>query len=139
MEEFQLATMLDPRFKLHWCSDEQQKTSLKDLLVAKVSEISPAQSSAQSSDTATSPPRKKPRNMLFGLIMADQPSPTLATSSEVETYLSGPIIEDGDSLFFWKEHQATYPTLATLAIHSSPNPNVVELSREKFQCISLRL
>ena len=111
MEHFKLAVMLDPWFKLDWCSNEEHQT-MKDLLTSKYKALAPDSTPA---DECQPPPTK--RSMLFSFM--NTRAPTAATqqpeNTEVSTYLSLPCIgDDEDPLAFWKQQKDNMPVLSTL-------------------------
>ena len=62
LELFQMAAMLDPRFKLLWCT-EGERADLRQALINNVNVILPE--SNEIADTITSPPRKRAKLFSF--------------------------------------------------------------------------
>ena len=119
-KEFKLAAALDPRWKLAWCTPEEQ-TDLKQAVLQKAEAMSASfSSSTMSSQGSDSPPKKRSKHFQF---MKDNPrreipSGTCSLFSQIEEYFSSPCIpEDADPLIYWKHHQLSYPILSKLACH----------------------
>ncbi|XP_063598907.1 E3 SUMO-protein ligase ZBED1-like [Penaeus indicus] len=127
MEYFQLAAMLDPRFKADWCQ-EGGVQEMKRLLLAAVSATSeaPPAPSAPTRVQPSPPPIK--RNRLFAF-MSSRPgrrpppsanpssaSPDSPPKAEVSQYLEEPCLpEDADPLAYWRAKEGALPLLAGLA------------------------
>lgn len=112
-ELFQVAAMLDPRFKTAWCTEDEVEP-MKALLHAKVNQLTPPTTSTQP-DTS-SPPKKKSKLFKF-LTSRSVTTVSTSTPSEVDTYLSQPLIdEESDPLIYWQQQQATFPQLTSLAL-----------------------
>ena len=108
---FQLATILDPRYKLSWCQEDQQQPAT-DLLTAKFNELSPPSTAS----TPSSPPKKKSKLLRHLPSHRSQPTAAQTTPHEITSYLTAPVMdEDSDPLQFWREHQQQYPTLSQLS------------------------
>ena len=127
-EKFQLASTLDPRFKLKWCIDESEKKGVQQKLVHCVANNSEntCLASAQVTDKRTScdpPPTKKtkPRQLLKFMFDESESASTDKSNldsvkAEVLSYLSTSCLDEGDNpLIFWKINAVTYPALAALA------------------------
>ncbi|XP_048867870.1 zinc finger BED domain-containing protein 4-like isoform X12 [Brienomyrus brachyistius] len=109
---FQMASTLDPRFKLDWCTGEEVNT-IKDLLIGKVECLSPKFNAGYSDWTAQ--PVKRPK--LFSYMESQtSPSDIAKATRDVIVYLSQPCLaEDADPLAYWKGNQTSFPELARLA------------------------
>ena len=108
MEHFQLATILDPRFKLDWCNEEETN-SMKGVITKKFEKLAPS----TPSDDVKSPPAK--RSKLFGF-MKSKSVIKPASSTEVNKYLNLPCIsEEENPLDYWKKEKDTFPVLSSLA------------------------
>ncbi|XP_045202879.2 zinc finger BED domain-containing protein 4-like [Mercenaria mercenaria] len=112
-DEYVLATMLDPRFKLDWCTQNFSKH--EDLLVSKLRQTSVTECEE------TSPPRMVSKGDFFSF-MDNVRSPARKrhqsgkTTCEVERYLSEPYIHrNDDSLKYWSSHSKVSPGLAEFA------------------------
>ena len=111
-EHFKFAVMLDPRFKLDWCSNEEHQT-MKDLLTSKYKALAPDSTPA---DECQPPPVKRSKLFSFMNTRAPTPATQQPENTEVSTYLSLPCIgDDEDPLAFWKQQKDTMPVLSTLA------------------------
>jgi len=123
-EAFQLASILDPRLKMDWCTDDEIGT-LTILLHEKVMALSPSPSPTAA--PVQSPPRKKCKLFRFmssstSASASPQPS-TPATAAQVQTYLAQPAIpDDADPLVFWQQQQNVLPQLNTLALRYLSTP-----------------
>ena len=92
MEIFQLATALDPMYKLDWCSDSEME-SIKSVLSSKMKNIRPPESETR--DQVQPPPKKKARPGLE--FIRDRSSHQV---KEMDDYFSLPRISDDDVLGF---------------------------------------
>ncbi|MGH0147837.1 UNVERIFIED_CONTAM: hypothetical protein FKN15_073738 [Acipenser sinensis] len=115
IENFRLATNLDPRFKLDWCTKEEV-IGVRDLLSSKASAISPTPSSESSSP---SPPAKRLKLTDFmsrrKLVPVSAPTPS-TLHPEVQDYLTqATVTDDSEPLTFWKDNRHRYSTLDKLA------------------------
>nr|XP_023696970.1 zinc finger BED domain-containing protein 1-like [Paramormyrops kingsleyae] len=108
MQCFQMASTLDPRFKLDWCIGEEVIT-IKDRLMGKVEclRVGYTDYSAQ--------PKKRPK--LFSYMESQScPSADAKALHDVIVYLNQPCLaEDVDPLAYWKGNQTSFPELAQLA------------------------
>ena len=142
-------SVLDPRFKLRWCSQEEQYR-IKSVFLNKVSLL---QSCYPSYSSHLSPPLTEPLRVeddLFSFMApksSNEPVPcsSLEAETEVIKYLSQPCLDmDTDPLQFWKVQLSNFPLLAGMASTylslpaTSPNvplfdPNLSSVSNETFQ------
>ena len=112
-EHLKLATALDPRFKLQWCSSESEQTSIESLLTMKAQHVCVN----DNNDTEMSPPSKQGRTGFF-TILSNTPRKRHPSQkgAKILDYLSAPVSDiESDPLVFWKDNELEYPHLAKLA------------------------
>lgn len=116
---YALCSMLDPRFKLRWCSEEEEQRRLTTLLAGKVQDEDGVNGMA----VELYQPQEKRKSKLFRY-MSPEGSSTVGGAApapmtqcwEVSSYLAAPCVpEGGCPLEFWHQHQTQYPKLARLA------------------------
>ena len=113
-EEFQLASILDPRFKLDWCSGVEQKALMSALLTRHAESRQPAPMVPEKS---CDPPPKK-RSKLLSFMAMDKSTSQIDQENEPQEYLCDVCIpEDSDPLLWWQSQESNLPTLASLAQH----------------------
>ena len=114
------ASVLDPRFKLRWSSQEEHYM-IKSVFLNKVSLL---QACYPSYSRHLSPPLDKPLKIeddLFSFMAPNNSSQaasfsTMEAETEVIKYLSQPCLDmDTDPLQFWKAQQSSFPLLAYMA------------------------
>lgn len=128
---FEMASALDPRFKLQWAKGEK-KARLEAELEKKASAIShlitkthnTPKFSRSSDDETSQPPAKKSRQEdhedILDVFMEQLECPSSPQVSpiktEVSSYLSAPLLDrTKDPLAYWTSNEAQYPHLARLA------------------------
>ena len=85
--ELQCATVLYPRFKLEWCSSANEASSVKDIILAEATRITPQDAVRPPPDTE--PPRK--RSKLFSFMGTRNATVTApSVDSEMTDYFSQP-------------------------------------------------
>ena len=135
-ELFMLASTLDPRFKLKWCTDDDEQQKVKSVLLQKarcLEDISMDITSTTQEkvpqvveiDTSSSEPlpkkrKQEPSKLLSYLFSEDNTSSTSKSlnslEAEISRYFSEPCLpEQGDPFDFWKEHSTIYLKISTLA------------------------
>ncbi|XP_071791964.1 E3 SUMO-protein ligase ZBED1-like [Asterias amurensis] len=118
-EAFQLAAVLDPRWKLDWCKqDTDEAKTVAKLLRDKVSALSPAAALTKVSQELAPPQKKKCKLFRFMESASGSSSVTYnsAAETQVAAYLSQPsLMEEEDPLLFWKVKQSDLPELTALA------------------------
>ncbi len=130
IDEFLLASALDPRFKLKWCSSNEC-LRIKGLLVSKLhyesqpstsaslmshtQVIEKANEPAEPSSCPQPPPHKKMKTFFDDLLIADKVSSSSIVDANVDEYLQAPLLpQEENPLEFWKVNEMKYPTLAKL-------------------------
>lgn len=154
---YTMASVLDPRFKLRWCSGEAEKQTIKETLLQHLREI-PSDTTTPPSDPT--PPRKRQKVDESDLLdfMNEPQSESTAPGNipnEVAEYIAQPCTDrNSDPLAYWKGQQYNFPGLAQLAIRflnvpasSSPverlfsiagnvfTPNRCSLKDNTFECL----
>jgi len=115
---FNSASILDPRFKMDWCSGLEAETAKSSFIDMARHAPSTTQETAPAVNP-TAPPQPK-RSKLFSFMASPQaPVPTSDSDHIIEelgSYLSEPCApENADPLEFWRSNAAKYPALARLA------------------------
>jgi len=131
-ETYVLAAILDPRFKLRWCSDNSERKKSIDLLKTAVKrKISLSNSNTQSMLQATDskneelePSSTKKRKTLFEFMPETDVTPhkegnftdISTVSTNADEYLEASCISmDIDPTKFWKYNQNKFPFLSMVA------------------------
>ena len=115
MDSLKLATALDPRFKLDWCSDADQVQQIRDLVQQEILELTPLAETPPVTDSTDPPPAKRSRLISF-MKKTTPASSTAPVIPEHVTYFSEPVAEeDMDPLTFWKANTSRFPSLSKLS------------------------
>ena len=122
-ETYIVAGILDPRFKLRWCSDDAERARSLDLLKAALERLSPASTVVVRVDENSEPPPKKKRKSLFNFMYDDSDSPSTesqqqrsALTKQVDEYIetdTAPMAQNPAK--YWKDNQKKYSLLSRLA------------------------
>ena len=108
---FQLATFLDPRFKLRFFNEEK-KTAVKGTVTGMLNSSS-LKDSSLSADVLQ--PRSKKRKSIFDNLEMETEAASQC-NSEVAAYLNDSALPlDSCPLLFWKNNRSRFPQLARLA------------------------
>ena len=124
---YQLASVLDPRFKLRWCNNDTEKENMKRVLKDEVIQLSTPMLERVIEDNHEELPAKRRRtdtdtniecSRLFGFMQASTKLQTPSVESleeEISAYLNSPCEEmDINPLNFWKENKEKYQRLTLL-------------------------
>ncbi|XP_051962423.1 E3 SUMO-protein ligase ZBED1-like [Xyrauchen texanus] len=150
-ELLDIATVLDPRFKLNYVS-EDNKVSVKDRLKNEMTSI--GMQSPPTTDPSAQPslpPVEKKRKTLGCFLKAAKGNEAAAPSDasqendvdmELGSYLlTRNIDSEDDPIIWWKEHKGQYPKLSVLArkylcitATSSPSERVFSTGRNIVTC-----
>lgn len=128
-----LTAVLDPRFKVRWCSNNAEKNNCTRMLKSAADTIiaQTADEGASSSNDSQPPPKKpKQDKSLFNFMEKNNALETTAgVTDEIDKYLMAPCQPiDINPADFWKEEQQTFPALASVAreVLSVPSSSPVE-------------
>ncbi|XP_039472730.1 E3 SUMO-protein ligase ZBED1-like [Oreochromis aureus] len=145
-ELLDIATSLDPRFKMDYIH-EDKKTTIKARLTHEMTGIT---SVVQSSTSTASPasPMKKSRKTLGSFLKAAKGNeassqPEQDVVSELQSYLLlSNIDSEADPLVWWREHKGEFPRLSILAkkylcipATSSPSERVFSTGGDIVTCL----
>lgn len=121
-DAFLLASALDPRFKLKWCTTSTEYDNVKAKLIQKLDtgfvDVTTDSTESNMIDMQDNePPTKKAKTFFSSLI--DRPADSTTTDKIdelVEEYLRTPCLaQEEDPLVFWKNNQERFPALAKIA------------------------
>ncbi|XP_065907752.1 zinc finger BED domain-containing protein 4-like [Dysidea avara] len=123
-ETYIVACILDPRFKLRWCSDDAERDRSLDLLKAVLERLSPAVSTVAvlQADENSEPPPKKKRKSLFNFMYDNSHSPSIESqqlstvTKQVDEYIETdtlPMTQNPTK--YWQDNQKKYTVLSRLA------------------------
>ena len=115
-EEFVIAAVLDPRFKLTWCMSKSMREQHISNVRAKMNSVE-----KKSEEELKSPPRKvhKPSGSLFSFLpqAANRQRHTSGSVNELDLYMSEDDENpDCDIMEYWKLNSKKFPTLSKLAL-----------------------
>jgi len=121
-KQLSLATFLDPRFKDKFFSNNIIKATIKELLLEEMSTLDTGLLGNTEMEGPTRPNRVCPLKSsilldVFLEIVADNSEDLPTSASEVDRYLSVPLIDfkSGDPFLWWSQHCPEYPVLSKLA------------------------
>ena len=127
-EIFKFAAVLDPRWKMAWCT-EDESVELKHIILEKArSESDDVRPSIEETTTASEEPPPKKVSKLFEFMQARAGASTLQSENDpvlhqLEEYLSSANLDEKEKpLTFWKEKELDFPQLAKLAGHYLQTP-----------------
>ena len=112
------AAILDPRFKVAWCTDQSDADAEKKALIIDVHRRSPHVESPSISVSSTADPPTK-RCKLFGFMNQNHSAPCTKnseTADKIDTYLSQACLpKSADPTEFWHTRSGTFPLSTQLA------------------------
>lgn len=121
-ETYILAAILDPRFKLYWCSDDAEKQKVVDLLKSALEKITPQPpiTAAITEVEGSSEPPVKRRKGLFNFMNESSSSSSQSqpntNSDKIDDYFEAVVAEmTMDPADFWQDNEDKYPLLSRLA------------------------
>ena len=114
---FTSATSLDPRFKLMWCNDDNERADIRQILIEKVEMLSP--DILRQEVALASPPQKRPKLFSFMNNSPKRSVPTPMTRTaedQVDAYLDEAALDNSTNpLQYWQNASSKYPQLAQVA------------------------
>ena len=112
-ETYVLAAMLDPRFKLRWCH-ENEKTGFKELLNQEAMNFVSSTSEPEGRAEPAPPPPKKNKS-LFNYMESEEVD-TGNTDGDIDRYLATSCDEmTTNPATYWSENTRNYPSLEPVA------------------------
>ena len=142
-DAYTTASVLDPRFKLKWCKDGNERDNHKSELLSKMYKIENKKSNRPVVVECESKQPKSKRTKLFSFMDSDEEDTEniYTDESELREYLLKPTIPgNSNPLAFWKDHADTYPKLAVLAMKhlavpasSAPVERLFSIARKVFR------
>lgn len=130
IKTLQLSTILDPRFKMDWCSDDGKKENMKSSMLTTAhfmtqnlttSSYSRSKATKYSDGNLcmaeiTQPKRKKLFSFMNFTSNASQRLGQESVTDELRRYLAQPCLsEETDVMPYWMVHMSSFPTLAKMA------------------------
>ncbi|XP_056445916.1 E3 SUMO-protein ligase ZBED1-like isoform X2 [Gadus chalcogrammus] len=154
-ELLNVASLLDPRFKLSYTSEDDVGPIQTRLILemgrtahAAMAELGQTDPHGETAEDVTHPKKKKTLGSFFKTTEGTTPRPSpeqqqQAIASELQSYLqSGNLDTEEDPLSWWREHQRLYPRLAKLAkkylcipATSSPSERVFSTGGNLVTCL----
>ena len=121
-DDYILAAILDPCFKLLWCRNDDEKKRAEALLTAEMAKVKPQDISDVTEEETPICKTPKKKCKIFTFMDEDRDKHTQSTWSiteqklEIQKYLEDPHEDDKTCpLQYWKAHRNVYPTLAEVA------------------------
>ena len=121
--DYNIAAMLDPRFKLFWCRDEDEKERVKAIVECELARVvvcvphTPiVEESSGTIETECEPSSKKRRLFTFMDESRSNRSEPRHQKRELQEYLEEPCVdEEMNPLTYWIQNQSVYPSLSVIA------------------------
>lgn len=135
-DNYRIAAVLDARFKLNWCSNDNERDALRLELINELSQQTTPLVSMQTEQIMAYPEKK--RTKLFSYMKPASSeyqvsSASLQVDAEVQSYLEQPCIaEDSNHLEFWKSHKHMYPNLCRLSEKYLAIPAATLITRNAY-------
>ena len=154
-QTFMIASALDPRFKLKWCTTAEYGT-LKGDLISKIKSVYPSSDQTQAvqssslDDIPSIPPKKKSKLSFFDDLMSNvttADSDDTDIDSVVDKYLTKPCLsQEEDPLEFRKNNQKEFSCIAkivpyylTIPASSAPVERLFSIAGKVFRLERCRL
>ena len=114
-ETYVLAAMLDPRFKLRWCH-EDEKSGYKELLNQEAMRFVSSTSEPAEPEGRAEPAPPKRKKSLFNYMESEIAADTENTGGDIDRYLAASCVEiTTNPATYWSENTMNYPSLEPVA------------------------